>query len=107
MRVCKTKTWRLAAVGVMLFVGAVVVSADEAPRMSWLDNGQIRLGVDLSIGGAVTHLSEGKDGVNMIYSFDWGRQIQMSFYSGLVPFVPEGGARKMSGVRSKGELKPR
>jgi hypothetical protein len=58
--------------------------------MSWLDNGKIRLGVDLSIGGAVTHLSEGKDGPNMINSFDWGRQIQMSFYSGPVPYLPEG-----------------
>lgn len=62
----------------------------EEPRMSWIDNGRIRLGVDLSIGGAVTHLSEGKDGPNMINSFDWGRQIQMSFYSGPVPFVPKG-----------------
>jgi hypothetical protein len=26
----------------------------------------------------------------MINSFDWGRQIQMSFYSGPVPYVPEG-----------------
>lgn len=58
--------------------------------MSWLDNGTIRLGVDLSIGGAVTHLSEGRDGPNMINSFDWGRQIQMSFYSGPIPYVPEG-----------------
>ncbi|MGK0218846.1 MAG: hypothetical protein ACI9HE_002342 [Planctomycetota bacterium] len=64
-----------------------------ATGMSWLDNGQIRLGVDLSIGGAITHLSEviaGVPGKNMINSHDWGRQIQMSFYSGPVPFVPDG-----------------
>ena len=75
---------------VMLLAETVMASADVAPRMSWLDNGKIRLGVDLSIGGAVTHLSEGKDGPNMINSYDWGRQIQMSFYSGPVPYVPEG-----------------
>ena len=58
--------------------------------MSYLDNGQIRLGVDLGIGGAVTYLSESGTSVNMINSFDWGRQVQMSFYSGPVPFKPEG-----------------
>jgi hypothetical protein len=58
--------------------------------MSWLDNGKLRFGVDLSIGGAVSHLSEGAEGINMINSYDWGRQIQMSFYSGPNPFVPDG-----------------
>lgn len=58
--------------------------------MSYLDNGKIRLGVDLSIGGAVTDLSDSGTSVNMINSFDWGRQVQMSFYSGPVPFKPEG-----------------
>lgn len=58
--------------------------------MSFLDNGQIRLGVDLSIGGAITHLADAKAKVNMINSHDWGRQIQMSFYSGPNPFIPQG-----------------
>jgi len=57
-------------------------------QMSWLDNGQVRLGVDLSIGGAITYLADARTKVNMINSHDWGRQIQMSFYSGPVPFVP-------------------
>ena len=35
--------------------GAVVVCAET---MSYLDNGQIRLGVDLDVGGAVTYLAE-------------------------------------------------
>lgn len=58
--------------------------------MSYLDNGAIRLGVDLSLGGAVTYLSDSKKPVNLINSFDWGRQVQMSFYSGPVPFQPPG-----------------
>jgi len=63
---------------------------NEPSRMSWLDNGQIRLGVDLSIGGAITYLADAQAEVNMINSHDWGRQLQMSFYSGPSPFVPEG-----------------
>ena len=59
-------------------------------RMSYLDNGSIRIGVNLSIGGAITYLAESDKLVNMINSHDWGRQIQMSFYSGPRPFIPEG-----------------
>ncbi|MHB1035472.1 MAG: hypothetical protein ACYC35_12120 [Pirellulales bacterium] len=65
--------------------------AGEPPdAMSYLDNGKIRLGVDLRIGGAVTWLSASGKADNMINSCDWGRQVQMSFYSGPVPFQPEG-----------------
>lgn len=85
---------RLVAVAaVMAALGGVDESASQAKQfsgMSWLDNGQIRLGANLSLGGAITWLSEGKDAPNMINSSDWGRQIQMSFYSGPRPFVPKG-----------------
>lgn len=60
----------------------------HAPRMDYLDNGAIRLGVDLNLGGAVTWLSPSKSETNLINSWDWGRQIQMSYYSGPVPFTP-------------------
>ena len=64
--------------------------ADEAPRtfrgLKFLDNGQIRLGVDLDLGGAITYLSEANRENNVVNSYDCGRQIQMSFYSGPVPF---------------------
>ncbi len=56
----------------------------------YLDNGAIRIGVDLSIGGAITYLAESDGGQNLINSHDWGRQVQMSFYSGPVPFEPGG-----------------
>ncbi|MBQ8164463.1 MAG: hypothetical protein IJZ94_01415 [Clostridia bacterium] len=55
----------------------------------FLENEYIKLGVNIGLGGSVTYLSEhGKP--NLINSFDWGRQIQMSFYSGPIPFEPEG-----------------
>ena len=59
---------------------------DES-RMSYLDNGTIRLGIDLSLGGAITFLSSSKDQLNVVNNHDCGRQIQMSHYSGPVPFV--------------------
>jgi hypothetical protein len=65
-----------------------LVALEEKP--SYLENDRIRLGVDLSIGGAITWLSEKEEGVNLINSHDWGRQIQMSFYSGPNPFEPDG-----------------
>jgi hypothetical protein len=64
----------------------------DTPEMSYLDNGTIRLGVDLNLGGAITWLSKSKSDLNLINSWDWGRQVQMSFYSGPVPFMPGGKA---------------
>jgi hypothetical protein len=60
--------------------------------MRYLENDRLRLGVDLSLGGAVTLLEDKKNGnVNMINSHDWGRQIQMSYYSGPIPYIgPKG-----------------
>lgn len=82
---------------VLCAVAASVFGEEDVPevdrtksRMSYIENGRIKLGVDLNVGGAVTYLSElGKD-ENIINSFDWGRQIQMSFYSGPVPYEPDG-----------------
>ncbi|HEX3133232.1 MAG TPA: hypothetical protein VHX44_06565 [Planctomycetota bacterium] len=61
-----------------------------APKMSYLDNGTVRIGADLALGGAITWLSHRDRPDNIINSCDLGRQIQMSHYSGPVPFQPEG-----------------
>lgn len=58
--------------------------------MSYLDNGEIRLGINLAIGGAITWVSASGSNENLVNSHDWGRQIQMSFYSGPNPYEPEG-----------------
>lgn len=58
--------------------------------MTYLDNGRIRLGLDLDMGGAVRYLADTPAGSNMINSKDHGRQVQLSFYSGPVPFQPPG-----------------
>jgi hypothetical protein len=61
--------------------------------MDYLDNGVVRVGVDLNLGGAIVYLSPAPGtGVerNVINSWDWGRQVQMSYYSGPVPFTIDG-----------------
>jgi hypothetical protein len=62
--------------------------------MRYLSNSRLRLGVDLSLGGAVTVLEDkANGGVNMINSHDWGRQIQLSYYSGPTPYIGPNGEK--------------
>jgi len=60
--------------------------AHPAPKMTYLDNGEVRIGMDLALGGAVTFISGKNHPGNIINSADLGRQIQMSHYSGPSPF---------------------
>lgn len=60
--------------------------------MVYIQNDRIKLGIDITLGGAVTYLSDNKNGgENMINSYDWGRQIQMSYYSGPQPYIGPNG----------------
>jgi hypothetical protein len=71
------------------FPGRPALGQAETSRR-FLDNGQVRIGIDLTLGGAITYLSKSGSDVNLVNSADWGRQIQMSFYSGPTPFIPRG-----------------
>lgn len=67
------------------------VRKNHAPQMSYLENESIRLGVNLAIGGAITYLAPATNReLNVINSSDWGRQVQLSYYSGPNPFNPPG-----------------
>lgn len=57
------------------------------PRMTYLENDELRIGMDLNLGGAVTFLGAKARPGNLINSADLGRQIQMSHYSGPWPFT--------------------
>jgi len=60
--------------------------------MRYLENDRLKVGIDLSLGGAVTFLSDRENGgENMINSFDWGRQIQLSFYNQPSPYIGPNG----------------
>ncbi len=84
----------------MLFAALIALCAsaqEETPPtfsgMSYLDNGTVRLGINLDIGGAITYLSKSGSDDNIVNSHDWGRQIQMSFYSGPAPYYPDNGKK--------------
>ena len=79
---------RLTVTFLMLAAVSAAQGADSG--ISYLDNGRIRIGVNLNAGGAITYLSKSGDGTNLVNNWDWGRQIQMSHYSGPVPFEPNG-----------------
>lgn len=53
----------------------------EPGTMSFVESKFIRVGITLKWGGAITHVSV-PNGPNIINSFDLGRQIQQSYYSG-------------------------
>ncbi len=68
-----------------LIASTLACSTAQAERMSVLDNGTIRIGIDLDRGGSITFFAE-KEGANTINSRDFGRQIQQSYYGGPQPF---------------------
>lgn len=83
----------LLAVGMLAAVWAQAENQEGLmadSKMTFLDNGTVRIGMDLNRGGAVTYLSCREHPGNLINSFDLGRQIQMSHYSYPVPFEPDG-----------------
>ncbi len=65
-------------------------AAPVPPRLIVLGNSRVRVGIDLIAGGAITFLTDGSKGANMINNFDLGRQLQTSLYSGPVPYNQNG-----------------
>ncbi|MDH3583222.1 MAG: hypothetical protein OER86_03315 [Phycisphaerae bacterium] len=57
--------------------------------MTYLANGAVKVGLDLNRGGAIVFLARA-GGNNLINNFDLGRQVQLSFFSGPVPFEAKG-----------------
>lgn len=56
----------------------------------YLKNNEITVGVNLDLGGSITYLSPTSKDENLINNYDKGRQVQMSFYGGPVPYTPDG-----------------
>lgn len=75
-----TSRYQLIVLSVMLIAAAPRSLAQGAMR--YLDNGHIRVGIDLDMGGAITYLSRSGTTDNVVNSFDAGREIQQSYYSG-------------------------
>lgn len=62
----------------------------DTTRVEYIDNGSIKLGVNLKLGGAITYLADSKSGKNVVNNWDWGRQIQMSYFGHPVPYIEKG-----------------
>lgn len=80
--------WFLSALGIIFGVSCPepVASAMAVPEagatndFSFIDNGELRLGVKRSSGGGIAHLSLSATGKNLINHWDRGRLVQQSYY---------------------------
>jgi len=77
---------------IFIFFG-FACSLQAKDNIIYIQNDDIKLGVNLDLGGSITYLSKSDTDENMINNYDWGRQIQMSFYSGPNPYIPESGQK--------------
>lgn len=66
--------------------------AGGLPGEAHLDNGVVKVGIDLGKGGSITYLSKSGTADNVINNHDLGRQIQQSYYAGSQPYDPIGNA---------------
>jgi hypothetical protein len=67
--------------------GPVLSNSFSGPE--YLNNGQVKVGVDWRYGGAITFLST-PTGPNLVNNYDHGRQFQIAVYDGPTPFLPPG-----------------
>jgi len=70
----------------LLIAAASGLAAEAATAQTYdeyLDNGSIRIGVEVdAYGGAITYLSLSGETRNLINNYDRGRQVQQSYYAG-------------------------
>lgn len=75
----KIMTQSLVVFAVICFFSPMALAKDH---LGVLDNGIIRVGVDLSHGGSISFLAESKTLQNIVNIHDLGRYIGQSYYSG-------------------------
>ncbi len=81
---------RAAWAATLVFLLLACSSGPALSQITYLDNGVIRVGVDLERGGAISYLGEHGSGSSVVNIYDLGRYIQQSYYSGPDPFIPPG-----------------
>jgi len=83
---------RILIVMAVVITGSLGLAEEERPvrdgseKMTCLDNGIIKVGVDLDRGGSIGYLADVKKGSNVVNVHDLGRWIGQSYYSGPKPF---------------------
>ena len=69
---------------ILLFLCGTMAFASDSP--SAIDNGIIRVGVDLHHGGSISYIAQSKTLENIVNTHDLGRFIGQSYYSGPKPY---------------------
>ena len=64
-------------------------------QFKYIDNGVVKLGVDLTRGGSIGFWGASGSSTNLINCHDMGREIQLSFYAGPSFYNPEGKCDKL------------
>ena len=59
-----------------------------ASNITYIDNGVIRVGVDLTRGGSIGFVADSKNLINVINCHDMGREVQLSFYANPAVYNP-------------------
>ena len=75
---------------------AIVVeplSTDDS--FTYIDNGVVKLGIDMGRGGAIGYFSASGSKTNIVNCHDMGREIQLSFYAGPNFYNPDGKCDKL------------
>ena len=67
----------------MIGMCVLVFGCRNSDGILYLDNGVVRVGVNLNYGGSITYLSRADKDRNLINNHDRGRQVQQSYYAGL------------------------
>jgi len=60
----------------------ILLSRSTLSEMLYVQDHVMRVGADTALGCAITHISYVGNNINLINSFDLGREVQASFYSG-------------------------
>jgi hypothetical protein len=73
-------TSRVLLGGLIVCCALLVRGGEHRPKGAYLDNGTVRLGVDLSAGGSIFYFAESATKRNLLNHRDLGRFIQQSYY---------------------------
>lgn len=80
------KRWSFALLLLIVAFGLFIGCPPEE-EMSYIENGVVKIGVDLNKGGTITFFADAHNlDVNLVNSADLGREIQQSYYSGPQPY---------------------
>jgi hypothetical protein len=83
---------RILVLTVAVIALSLALAGEECPmkvgreRMAYLDNGIIKVGVDLNRGGSICFRADVKKGGNVVNVHDLGMWIGQSYYAGPKPF---------------------